>query len=139
MFYKIIRRTFKRRRKSQKSPNRSDYISRKEKARIFVVLRLEYFTGEYIKLDPLYKDSLKYRRLAIRNQRSRWGSCSSRKNLNFNYRIIDLSLELQDYVIVHELCHLKELHHKESFWQMMELIIPRAREFHDKARKMRIS
>ena len=102
------------------------------------VERLEFFTEEYVKLAPHYRDELKYKRLAIRNTCSRWGSCSSRKNLNFNYRILDLSPELRDYVIVHELCHLKELHHGKAFWELMEIMIPRAKEFHHTARKMRI-
>jgi predicted metal-dependent hydrolase len=78
---------------------------------------------------------MKYSRISIRNQRGRWGSCSSKKNLNFNYRILDLNEELQDYVIVHELCHLVELNHGENFWNLMEKIIPKAKSFHSIVRK----
>ena len=143
MFYRIIRRTIRRRRTRRrthrKAPNRSDYLVRKNAARSLALERLDYFTHEYAQLDPHYRDAMKYNRLAIRNTRSRWGSCSSRKNLNFNYRILDLSPELRDYVIVHELCHLKELHHGKAFWDLMEIMIPQAKEFHRTARKMKIA
>ena len=131
----------KPRRKSSKK-SRRDYLARKEAARELVIERLAYFVAEYARFDvehvTIHAQSMKYNRLAIRNTHSRWGSCSSRKNLNFNYRLLDLSPELRDYVIVHELCHLKELHHGRAFWDLMKLVIPRAHELHRKARMMRI-
>ena len=81
---------------------------------------------------------MKYNRVAIRNQRGRWGSCTSRKNLNFNYRLLDLSPELRDYIIVHELCHLKELNHGKAFWDLVSKAIPQAKKLNQAARKMRI-
>jgi predicted metal-dependent hydrolase len=58
---------------------------------------------------------LKYNRVVIRDQRSRWGSCSWLKNLNFNWRLIMAPEPVMDYVIIHELCHLKEMsHHRHS-------------------------
>lgn len=109
--------------------NRRDYLARKEAARTLVTERLAYFIARYAEIDPAHGAALQYKRLAIRNTRSRWGSCSSRKNLNFNYRILDLPPELQDYVIVHELCHLRELHHGRAFWDLVKATIPQAREF----------
>ena len=69
-----------------------------------------------------------------------WASfCSSKKNLNFNYRILSLTPELRDYIIVHELCHLKELHHGKAFWDLVERVIPNAQELNHQAKRMRLS
>ena len=141
MFYRIFRRKIVRRRSRRaprRAPGRSDYLMRKDAARDLAIERLGFFTEEYAKLDPHFREALKYNRVAIRNTITRWGSCSSKKNLNFSFRILDLPPELRDYVIVHELCHLKELHHGKTFWDLMELVIPDAKKLHLHARRMKI-
>lgn len=67
---------------------------------------------------------LTYGRIAIRAQKSRWGSCSSKKNLNFNCLLELCPEEVLDYVAVHELCHLKEMNHSPRFWQLVEGVYP---------------
>lgn len=65
-----------------------------------------------------------YGRITIRNQKSRWGSCSSKGNLNFNCLLMLMPPEVLDYVVVHELCHRKEMNHSPKFWTEVGKILP---------------
>lgn len=106
---------------------RENYLKYKKLARKIVEEKLKYFNAFY---------GFSWGRIFIRNQQTCWGSCSGKKNLNFNYKIIYLSEDLCDYVIVHELCHLGELNHSEKFWELVKKTVPDYRVRRKKLRKL---
>jgi predicted metal-dependent hydrolase len=67
---------------------------------------------------------VRYTQLAVRDQRTRWGSCSSRGTLSFNWRLVLAPIEVLEYVVVHELCHLVQHNHSRAFWQLVEQARP---------------
>lgn len=70
------------------------------------------------------KYGFQYNRVNVKNLTSRWGSCSVKKNLSFNLKLMYFNYKVIDYVIIHELCHLKEMNHSHKFWNLVEQIIP---------------
>lgn len=104
-----------KRRRSIRSSVTKHYREHKEAARALVYDRLAYFNAHY---------GLVWNRVAIRNPRRSWGSCTSLGNLNFSYKILFLPPHLRDYIIVHELCHLAELNHGAAFWQLVAACAP---------------
>lgn len=73
----------------------------------------------------------KYEKVRIKNQKTRWGSCSSKRNINLNLRLMMAPDGAIDYVILHELCHLRELNHKPAFWALVETTCPDFRGWKD--------
>ena len=87
----------------------------REQARKLVTERVRYYA-------PII--GVPYGQIAIRTQHTRWGSCSSKGNLNFNCLLALVPPDVLDYVVVHELCHRKELNHSALFWSQVEKTIP---------------
>ncbi|MDI9401939.1 MAG: M48 family metallopeptidase [Limisphaerales bacterium] len=71
---------------------------------------------------------LTYNRLTLRSQRSRWGSCSSKRNISINWRVIHAPLWVQEYLLIHELAHLKEMNHSKRFWAIVSCFCPEYKE-----------
>lgn len=67
---------------------------------------------------------LDYQTLRVKNQKTRWGSCSKKGNLNFNWQLVMAPIDIIDYVVVHELCHLVHLNHGQEFWRLVESQLP---------------
>ena len=69
-----------------------------------------------------------YGKITVRNQKTRWGSCSSKGNLNFNCLLMLAPPEVLDYVVVHELCHRKQMNHSKAFWLEVAKVLPHYKE-----------
>ena len=65
-----------------------------------------------------------YGRITVRSQKTRWGSCSAKGNLNFNCLLMLAPPEVRDYVVIHELCHQKEMNHSQRFWEAVSTLCP---------------
>lgn len=93
--------------------------SNREAARVRIEERLAHFSERM---------GLAYGKVSVRDQKTRWGSCSSKGNLNFNWRLVFAPGAVLDYVVVHELAHLRELNHSRRFWKLVERFSPDYRE-----------
>lgn len=109
--------------------SRSDYLKNKEKALTLAKERVEHFSSIY---------KFPYKRISIKNQKTRRGSCSRKGNLNFNYKIALLPRHLADYIIVHEVCHLGEMNHSKRFWNLVARTIPNHQALRSELRKCQI-
>ena len=78
---------------------------------------------------------IQFKRVIVRNQKSRWGSCSHNGTISLNWRLIQLPADVRDYIIIHELMHLRELNHSPRFWQEVERVCPNYREAEDWLKK----
>lgn len=106
--------------------SKRDYLKLKNQALKVAEEKIEKFNKVY---------GFKFNQIAIKNQKTRWGSCSKKGNLNYNYKIALLPDKLADYIIVHELCHLRQFNHSRGFWELVEKSIPNYREIRRKIRE----
>lgn len=79
-----------------------------------------------------------YNRVVIKNNISNWGSCSSKGNINLNLRLVTLPHSLQDYVMLHELCHLKEMNHGPRFHALLESLCPDHRQLEKELKQYKL-
>ena len=104
----------------------TDYKKYKDDAFALAYERVSHFNQIY---------GFSYNDINIKNQKTRWGSCSAKGNLNFNYKILFLPEAVRDYVVVHELCHLKEFNHSKKFWNLVAKALPEYLEINAELRK----
>lgn len=120
-----IREQEAKKKETQGESVESEYLTNEEikkladKALQHITKRVSYFAKQI---------GVTYGRITIRNQKTRWGSCSSKGNLNFNCLLMLTPLEVIDYVVVHELCHRKEMNHSKAFWAEVEKVLPDYKE-----------
>lgn len=115
----------------------------------------EYRIPDYTSLTPMEKNKIRrhimerlklyapqmgvnYARVTVRDQKTRWGSCSSKGNLNFNYRLHYLPQELMDYVVVHELAHRIHMNHSREFWEVVAAVDADYKEHRKRLHEIRI-
>lgn len=110
-----------------KENSRIHFLKNKIEAREFVKAKLDKWSK---------KLELEYAGFKVKQLKSRWGSCSSKKELSFNYKILFLPEIMQDYIVVHELCHLKEMNHSKKFWALVENLLPNYLTIKEKIKKI---
>jgi len=89
--------------------------ARREQARAVITARVRHWAGVM---------DIGYNRIAIKDHRTLWGSCSRKRNLNFNWRLAAAPAEALDYIVIHELCHLREMNHSKKFWAHVAALCP---------------
>lgn len=110
--------------------SKKDFADHKEEALALAERRVEHF-------NKIYK--FRFNKINIKNQKTRWGSCSRKGNLNFNYKIALLPQRMADYIIVHELCHLGEFNHSRKFWNLVAKTMPDYLEIRNELKKNKVS
>ncbi len=108
---------------------KKDYLKNKEKARKIITQKTK---------EICEKTGLRFVKIRIGNQKSRWGSCTKKGTLSFNYKLIYLPEDLREYIIVHEVCHLQELNHSSRFWSLVDEFSPNRKECRKNLKKYKI-
>ena len=118
------------RRKPRRAPVTPEVERMRAKAKAELPPRLAALAAQH---------GFQYKRVFIKNNRTNWGSCSSLGNINLNLRLVSLPRELQDYVMLHELCHLKYLNHSPQFHALLESVCPGHRALEKQIKQYKIS
>jgi predicted metal-dependent hydrolase len=113
--------------KLTKSEERKEFAAYKKLAQDLAESRVAHFVSIY---------GYTYGKISIKNQKTRWGSCSKRGNLNFSYKIALLPRRLLDYIVVHEVCHLGEFNHSRNFWNLVAKTVLDYRECQAELKKV---
>ncbi|MES2213421.1 MAG: M48 family metallopeptidase [Patescibacteria group bacterium] len=130
---KIFVRFFKRKKRRVRKvtqASKAEYIQYKVEAKRIAEERLAYFNLHY---------KFTIGTIRIRNQRTRWGSCSSKGNISLSYRIATLPPYLADYILVHELCHIGQFNHSQKFWDLVAETMPHYMQMREELKKIRIT
>jgi predicted metal-dependent hydrolase len=104
---------------------RADIPGLKKQAMRLAQERAEHFAAYY---------GVSYKKISVRAQKSRWGSCSEHGNLSFNYKIAVLDPRLADYIVAHEICHIRQFDHSHAFWALVAEQFPDHKELRLKLR-----
>jgi len=116
-------------RQRQKQPQYDIRKIDRGKAKAYLTLRINQLAKKY---------GFEFNKLFIRNQKTRWGSCSSKNNISLNMKLVFLPVELQDYVILHELVHTREKDHGKKFWNVMDKLVGDAKGLRKQMRHHRL-
>jgi len=117
------------RRKPRRAPVTPEVEQMRAQAKASLPPRLKELADEH---------GFTYNRVTIKNNISNWGSCSVRGNINLNLRLVTLPQPLQDYVMLHELCHLKEMNHGPKFHALLESLCPDHRTLEKELRQYKL-
>lgn len=102
---------------------RREYVAHRKAAYALAIEKVRFFAEKY---------GVSFGTITIRNQKSRWGSCTKKGNLSFSYRIVFLPEELQNYLVVHEVCHIREFNHSKAFWELVKQEVPSYKQLRKK-------
>lgn len=114
-------------RKSLYTHDAAEIEALRKKAKAYIPDRVAELADEF---------GFQYNEVRIKNITSRWGSCSSKKNLNFSLHLMQFEKKYIDYVILHELCHTKQMNHGPKFWALVEKVCPGGKQIDKEMRKL---